>query len=222
MTQGCFGKGRWRRRGRGGEDDDDETPSNSKRRLPRLSRPMICANKFNMRNYLEAMRGKTCQTQTKECKNEQGICRTPKQLLPRWRGRRSATSTYTIKAQGSKNEEWSWGRCKDDLVSRRQSRRKQPSPKTDFTTIFSKCWATSMATSWAWTVLLGFVWTDPEGGRRSQPLRRHQQLLRQQKGEWCLPRRRASHTRLRQVRVPKLAPCHEQRLVSQAAAADEK
>ena len=75
------------------------------RRLPRVSRPMICANKFNMRNYLEAMRRKTGQTQTKECKSEQGICRTPKQLLSRWRGRRSATSTYTIKAQGSKNEE---------------------------------------------------------------------------------------------------------------------
>ena len=58
-----------------------QTPS--KRRLPRVSRPMICANKFNRRNYLEAMRGKTCQTQTTECKNEQGICRTPKQPKPR-------------------------------------------------------------------------------------------------------------------------------------------
>ena len=34
---------------------------------------MICANKFNRRNYLEAMRVKTCQTQATECKNEQGI-----------------------------------------------------------------------------------------------------------------------------------------------------
>ena len=29
-----------------------------------------------------------------------------------WRGRRSATSSYTIKVQGSKNEEWLRGRCK--------------------------------------------------------------------------------------------------------------
>ena len=43
------------------------------------------------------------------------------------------------------------------LMSRRQSRWNQTSPKTDFTTIFSKCWATSMATTWAWRVHLGFV-----------------------------------------------------------------
>ena len=34
-------------------------------------------------------------------------------------------------------------------MSRRQSRWKQPSQKTDFATIFFKCRATSLATSWA-------------------------------------------------------------------------
>ena len=50
------------------------------------------------------------------------------------------------------------------MMSRRQSRRNQTSPKTDFTTIISNCWATFMATSWAWRVYLGFVRTSPAGG----------------------------------------------------------
>ena len=38
----------------------------------------VCSRTATARK--EAMRGKTCQTQIKECKNEQGICRTPKPL----------------------------------------------------------------------------------------------------------------------------------------------
>ena len=63
--------------------------------------------------------------------------------------------------------------------------------KTDFTTIFSKCWATSTATSWAWRVHLGFVLTSPAGGesakemisRRLRQRRQHLPLLRQAAGE---------------------------------------
>ena len=95
---------------------------------------------------------------------------------------------------------------------------------TDFTTIFSKCWATSMATLWASRIHLGFVRTSPAGGESAKEMsstrlrrrRRHQQLQRQQTGrmgaeagagdpgEGAVPRRRA------------------RRLLSQAAAADEK
>ena len=58
-----------------------------------------------------------------------------------------------------------------------------------------------------------------------QALRLHQQLLRQQQGRMvCSPP--TSLPRLLPVRVLKLAParalCHERRLLSQAAAADEK
>ena len=111
------------------------------------------------------------------------------------------------------------------------------SPKTDFTTIFSKCLATFMATSCAWRVHLGFVRTSPVGGasakemsstrlhRRRRPLRLHQHLLRQQQGRMVCTQQ-TSLPRLRPVRVPKLAParapCRERRLLSQAAAADEK
>ena len=37
-------------------------------------------------------------------------------------------------------------------------------PKTNFTAIFLNCWASSMATLWAWRVHLGFVRTSPAGG----------------------------------------------------------
>ena len=57
--------------------------------------------------------------------------------------------------------------------------------------------------------------------RRRQPLRRHQQLLRQQ--QWrMVPAPPTSIPRLRPVRMLKLAPCRERRLLSQAAAAYEK
>ena len=97
-----------------------------------------------------------------------------------------------------------------------QSRRNQFSPKTDFTTIFSKCWVTSMGTSWDWRVHLGFVWTSPAGGalakemsstrlpRLRRPLRRHQPLPRQQHGR-MVPAPSTSLPRLLPVRVPKLA-----------------
>ena len=59
--------------------------------------------------------------------------------------------------------------------------------------------------------------------RRRQPLRLHQQLLRQQQGRMVPgPAPPTSIPRLRPVKVPKLAPCSEQRLISQAAAAGEK
>ena len=61
---------------------------------------------------------------------------------------------------------------------------------TDFTTSFSKCRATSMATLWAWRIHLGFVRTSPTGGESAKEMsstrlrqrRRHQPLLRQQTG----------------------------------------
>ena len=45
------------------------------------------------------MRGKTCQTQTTEDKNEQGIRRIPKQPKLRWRGRRSAMSSLKLRSK---------------------------------------------------------------------------------------------------------------------------
>ena len=56
------------------------------------------------------------------------------------------------------------------MISRRQSLRNQTSPKTDFTAIFLKCWASSMATLWAWRVHLGFVRTSPAGGESGQEI----------------------------------------------------
>ena len=101
----------------------------------------------------------------------------------------------------------------------------------------------SMATLWAWRVHLGFVLTSPAGGasakemnstrllRRRQPLRLHQQLLLKQP-QRMVPAPPTSLPRLLPVRLLKLAlailrlaralPCHALRLLSQAAAADEK
>ena len=107
--------------------------------------------------------------------------------------------------------------------------------ETDFTTIFSKCWATSMATSWDWRVHLGFVRTSQAGGESAKEMsstrlrrcRRPQLLLRQQPGR-MVPAQPTGLPCLKPVRVPKLAPailarapCSTQRLLSQAAAADE-
>ena len=92
----------------------------------------------------------------------------------------------------------------------RQSLRNQISQKMDFTAIFLKCGASSMATMWAWRVHLGFVWTSQAGGElakeisstrlrwRRCSLRRHQPLLRQQQGRMVT----APPTSLLPVRVP--------------------
>ena len=121
------------------------------------------------------------------------------------------------------------------MMSCRQSLRNQ-TLKTDFSAIFLKCWASSMATLWAWRVHLGFVRTSPAGGESgqeisstTQPVRRslllHQPLLRQQPGR-MVTAPPTSLPRLRPVRVPKLAPailrqvrapCRARRLLSQAA-----
>ena len=107
-----------------------------------------------------------------------------------------------------------------------------------FYIVLSKYWATSMATSWAWRVHLCFVRTSPAGGASSKEMsstrlrrrRRRQPLLRQQPGR-MVPALPMSLPRLRPVRVVKLspailrparAPCCARRLLSQAAAADEK
>ena len=131
------------------------------------------------------------------------------------------------------------------MMSRRQSRQNQASAKTDFTTIFSKFWATSMATSWAWRVYLGFVRTSPAGGASAkdmsstrlpwshlrQPLLRQPLLRKQPRRMEPAPPRSLPRLRLVPVRVPKLrqailrqarAPWRARQLLSQAAAADEK
>ena len=50
------------------------------------------------------------------------------------------------------------------MIARWQSLRNQTSPKTDFTVIFLKCWASSMVTLWAWSLHLGFGRTSAAGG----------------------------------------------------------
>ena len=122
----------------------------------------------------------------------------------------------------------------------RQSLLNQTSPKTDFTTIFPKCWATSRRHP----ELRGCIWassrlqTSPavlearqQRRRVEQHLRRqHHLLLRQQPGR-MVPSPLTSLPRLLPVRVPKLAPavlrqaraqCRARLPPSQAAAADEK
>ena len=56
---------------------------------------------------------------------------------------------------------------------RRQSLQNQTSPKTDFTAIFLKCWATL----WAWKVHLGFVRTSHAGGESGQEISSTTQLV---------------------------------------------
>ena len=97
-----------------------------------------------------------------------------------------------------------------------------------------------MATSWAWRVHLGFVRTSPTGGASAKdmsptrlPLRHWLQPLLRQQPRRMEPAPPTRHPRLRPVPVlvPKLrqailhparAPWRARRLLSQAAAADEK
>ena len=94
----------------------------------------------------------------------------------------------------------------------------------------------SLATSWAWRVHLGFFQTSPAGGESAKEMSstrlrqrsRHQQLLRQQQGRKvpAQPEQTSLICRL-QVRVQKLeqailrqakVPCAAQQLPSQTAA----
>ena len=75
-------------------------PIQRQRRLPRVSRPTICANKFNRRNWLGGCKRKDLPDSNNRIQKRaawHSISQTPKQPKPWWRGIRSATSSYSLR-----------------------------------------------------------------------------------------------------------------------------
>ena len=128
-----------------------------------------------------AVRGKTCQTQTTECTSRAFVkLQNSHNLHGEEEDQQPVPLQSKFKVRKMKNG------CEDSakviwcydvcwrlvlhrlicLTSRTWSRSRQC--LSDFTMIFSKCWATSTATLWALMVHLGFVWTDPVGGSQQR------------------------------------------------------